>query len=88
MPPGEPKKKLREHLDHRLWRESKIREALGRGCSTIRELLAASYDDAPREVWPLAEYTLRAHLKRLGAEAAGGTGECQTFETRRGMPPL
>lgn len=88
MPPGDPKKKLREHLEHRLWRESKIRQALERGCSTMRDLLAASYDDVMPEVWPLAEYTLRAHLKRLRVEPPDGADRELLFGDQAGIPPL
>ena len=62
------KKKLQETIDHRLWREDKVRAALEQGKKTMRELLAAVYDDVPEATWPLAEHSLKAHLKRLGAD--------------------
>ena len=32
----------------------------------LDELLAACYDDVPRDMWKFAGYTLKAHLVRLG----------------------
>ncbi|MCH8333010.1 MBL fold metallo-hydrolase, partial [Candidatus Sumerlaeota bacterium] len=58
--------KIREYIDHRLWREDKIKKAWESGATAKQELLAAAYDDVPREVWPWAEHSLDAHLARLG----------------------
>ena len=64
----DPKEKLQETINHRLWRENKVREALEQGHATVRDLLAAVYDDVPEATWPLAEHSLKAHLRRLGAD--------------------
>lgn len=56
--------------EHRLWRENKIREAYEAGARDFASLLAASYDDAPKEALRLAEHSLRAHLTRLGLSLA------------------
>jgi endoribonuclease LACTB2 len=56
--------------EHRLWRENKIREAYEAGARDFEALLAASYDDAPKEALRLAEHSLRAHLTRLGLSLA------------------
>lgn len=64
----DPKEKLQETIDHRLWREDKVRDALEQGHATMRDLLAAVYDDVPEATWPLAEHSLKAHLLRLGAD--------------------
>ena len=66
MPDDNPVAKLQEHIDHRLWREAKIKEKYDAGAHTTADLLAASYDDAPKEAWPLAEHAMKAHLTRLG----------------------
>ncbi len=58
---------LQEHIDHRLWREAKIKDIYDSGARSLSELLTRSYDDVPEEVLPLAENSLRAHLTRLGA---------------------
>jgi len=63
-----PAEKLREHLEHRLWREKKIEQALQEGCTGMGELLERAYDDVPKAALPLAEHALKAHLARLGVE--------------------
>ena len=61
-----PHRVIRKQIDHRFAREAKIQAAVDAGARGIDELLAASYDDVPREMWQYAEYTLKAHLVRLG----------------------
>jgi glyoxylase-like metal-dependent hydrolase (beta-lactamase superfamily II)/8-oxo-dGTP pyrophosphatase MutT (NUDIX family) len=63
-----PQEAIRKHLDHRLWREEKIRTAYEGGATTLKELLAAAYDDASAAAMPIAEHALKAHLARLGIE--------------------
>ncbi len=63
-----PKKIIQAQIDHRLARERKIQAALDAGARGMDELLAASYDDVPRDLWKLASRTLKAHLVRLGVE--------------------
>ncbi len=60
------KQKLQEHIDHRLWRENKIKEAIQSGYEDLQDLLKKAYDDVPEAALPLAEHALRAHLTRLG----------------------
>ena len=62
----DPKAVLAKHRDHRLWREAKIKDAYDSGATTLVDLLATAYDDAPKEAMPIAEHALRAHLTRLG----------------------
>jgi ribonuclease/clavin/mitogillin len=57
--------KLREYLDHRLWREQRILEAWGEGKRQPSEMLPTVYDDVPRQAWPIAERQILAHLDRL-----------------------
>lgn len=57
--------RLREYIDHRLWREQKVLDAWGRGVRAPAEMLPAVYDDVPKEAWPLAERQILAHLERL-----------------------
>ena len=61
-----PVEKLQEHIDHRLWREAKIKEAYEAGAASLDALLAKAYDDVPNEALRLAEHALKAHLTRLG----------------------
>jgi ribonuclease/clavin/mitogillin len=57
--------KLREYLDHRLWREERILEAWNEGKRQPSEMLPTVYEDAPKQAWPLAERQILAHLDRL-----------------------
>jgi ribonuclease/clavin/mitogillin len=57
--------KLREYLDHRLWREERILEAWKVGKRTPAEMLPTVYDDVPRQAWPIAERQILAHMDRL-----------------------
>jgi hypothetical protein len=57
-------------VEHRLWREERVLAAWRSGIRRPAEMLPAVYDDAPREVWPLAERQVIAHLRRL---AGAGT---------------
>ncbi len=69
-PVTDPVGKLRELIDHRLWREEKVLEAWRAGTRAPREMLPAVYDDAPRQAWPLAERQIEAHLRRLARAGA------------------
>jgi ribonuclease/clavin/mitogillin len=57
--------KLREYIDHRLWREERILEAWNEGRRQTAEMLPTVYDDVPKQAWPLAERQILAHLDRL-----------------------
>jgi glyoxylase-like metal-dependent hydrolase (beta-lactamase superfamily II)/8-oxo-dGTP pyrophosphatase MutT (NUDIX family) len=59
------KGKLREFVDHRLWREGKVLAAWRAGLRSPEEMLPEVYDDAPRQAWPLAARQILAHLRRL-----------------------
>lgn len=56
--------KLREYIDHRLWREERVLAAHRDGLSA-REMLPRVYDDVPEQAYPLAERQVLAHLARL-----------------------
>ena len=57
--------KLREYIDHRLWREEKVVAAWSQGLRTPEEMLPSVYDDVPKEAYPLAQRQILAHLERL-----------------------
>jgi len=57
--------KLREYIDHRLWREGKVLEAWNQGRRQPSEMLPEVYGDVPQQAWPLAERQILAHLERL-----------------------
>ncbi len=61
--------KLDEFVEHRLWREERIRGAWEAGLRRPAEMLASVYDDVPEAAWPLAERQILAHLERLGLGA-------------------
>lgn len=65
-PAGRPRELIQQQLDHRRWREAKIEQAYAAGATTIEELLAQAYDDAPAEALAWARHSLDAHLAKLG----------------------
>jgi glyoxylase-like metal-dependent hydrolase (beta-lactamase superfamily II) len=67
-PVGDPAGKLDEYLDHRLDRERRLLDALGRGLRSEDELLDDVWDDAPPALRLAAGVTLRAHLGKLEEE--------------------
>jgi ribonuclease/clavin/mitogillin len=68
-PAGRPHEFIQQQLDHRLWREAKIKRAYDEGARTFDELLARSYDDVPEQALRWARHALDAHLAKLGIEA-------------------
>jgi glyoxylase-like metal-dependent hydrolase (beta-lactamase superfamily II) len=64
----DPHAKLEEYIEHRLDRERRLLDALDSGLRTHDELLGAAWSDAPPELRPAAELTLRAHLDKLAEE--------------------
>jgi glyoxylase-like metal-dependent hydrolase (beta-lactamase superfamily II) len=57
--------KLREYIEHRLWREARVLAAWRAGRRDPEAMLPTVYDDVPREAWPLAARQVLAHLGRL-----------------------
>jgi ribonuclease/clavin/mitogillin len=57
--------KLREYVEHRLWREERILAAWRAGQREPQAMLATVYDDVPREAHALAARQILAHLERL-----------------------
>ncbi|HDP35829.1 MAG TPA: MBL fold metallo-hydrolase [Candidatus Hydrogenedentes bacterium] len=53
---------FRKTIAHRRMREARIRDAIGRGASTLEEILDMAYDDTPKSLHPLALRQLQAHL--------------------------
>lgn len=67
-PAGRPHEFIQQQLDHRLWREAKIKRAYDEGATTFDQLLAKAYDDAPEPALRWARHSLDAHLAKLGIE--------------------
>jgi ribonuclease/clavin/mitogillin len=57
--------KLREYVEHRLWREQRVLAAWREGRRDPAAMLPVVYDDVPREAHPLAARQILAHLARL-----------------------
>jgi glyoxylase-like metal-dependent hydrolase (beta-lactamase superfamily II) len=61
----DPDAALAELAEHRRWREERVLAAWRSGLRRPAEMVPTVYDDAPRQVWPLAERQVLAHLRRL-----------------------
>ena len=78
---GAPHKEIRRLVAHRLAREEKVVNALGRlGPASVDELLPLVYDDVPARIHRVAARSLTAHLEKLAAEerltvTRGASGE-------------
>lgn len=70
MPVPNGPRQIQKHLEHRLWREEKVKEAVASGARTLEDILRLAYDDVEPEAWPLARHSLRAHLVKLGVNVA------------------
>jgi ribonuclease/clavin/mitogillin len=57
--------KLREYIEHRLWRERRVLAAWREGRRDPEAMLPSVYDDVPPEAHPLAARQILAHLARL-----------------------
>jgi ribonuclease/clavin/mitogillin len=57
--------KLREYIEHRLWREQRVLAAWRAGRREPAAMLPTVYDDVPSEAHPLAARQILAHLERL-----------------------
>jgi glyoxylase-like metal-dependent hydrolase (beta-lactamase superfamily II) len=66
---GTPHREIRRLVQHRLWRESRVVEAIAR-CdgATCDDLLPRVYADAPARLHSIAARSLLAHLRKLVAE--------------------
>lgn len=64
----DPAAKLSQYLEHRLDRERRLVDALGRGLRSTADLLDDVWDDAPAALRPAAALTLASHLDKLAQE--------------------
>ena len=66
---ADPAAALDAVLEHRLWRERKVADALDRaGRATVDELLPTVYADVDDERLPVARMSLWAHLRKLASD--------------------
>lgn len=67
----DPAAKLDDYISHRLEREAQVRATLqgfgGEGADTAR-LVEAIYTDVPELLWPVARFSVWAHLRKLAGE--------------------
>ncbi len=64
----DPAAKLDEYVEHRLWRERRLLDALEAGLRTRDELLDGAWPDAPAELRDFAALSLASHLEKLAEE--------------------
>jgi glyoxylase-like metal-dependent hydrolase (beta-lactamase superfamily II) len=64
----DPHERLAAYVEHRLDRERRLLDALGRGLRSRDELLDDVWDDAPAALRAAAALTLEAHLEKLEGE--------------------
>jgi glyoxylase-like metal-dependent hydrolase (beta-lactamase superfamily II) len=68
------------YREHRLWRESRICQAMRQlGPASVSALLPRAYDDVSPVVYPLAKRSLMAHLLKLELD---GAARCEGGEWR------
>jgi len=65
-----PVERIHEYLAHRAMREQQVRECLSQGLTTIDDIVARVYADAPQALWPAASLTVEALLEKLRDDAA------------------
>lgn len=80
----DPAAKLDEYLTHRRAREAQVLEALqglgGTGGDTAA-LVAAIYTDVPELLWPVARFSVWAHLRKLADEGAASAVDADDADT-------
>ena len=65
---SKPREKLREYIDHRLEREAQIIDAIGRGATTVEQMVELIYVDTPRYLYAAAGQSVLSHLLKLQTE--------------------
>jgi glyoxylase-like metal-dependent hydrolase (beta-lactamase superfamily II) len=64
----DPAARIDEYLGHRLMRERRLLDELGKGERSRARLLDHVWDDVPPELRPAAAVVMQAHLEKLEAE--------------------
>jgi glyoxylase-like metal-dependent hydrolase (beta-lactamase superfamily II) len=64
----DPAARIDEYLGHRLMRERRLLDELGKGERSRARLLDLVWDDVPPELRPAAAVVMQAHLEKLEAE--------------------
>jgi len=72
----DPAAKIAEYVTHRLAREAAVAAALaGAGPATVEELVPHVYRDVDASLFPIARYSLWAHLRKLRTDGRAATGD-------------
>lgn len=69
----DPAARLDYYISHRLAREAQVLEALrqaGLGGATAEELVRSIYTDVHEMLWPIARFSVWAHLRKLGDDGS------------------
>lgn len=75
-----PETYLRFYIDHRLEREKKVGAALAsRKKATIKELVPDVYADVDASRYPIAEFSLWAHLRKMRGEGLAKTKDVENM---------
>ena len=64
----DPDSVFSEYIDHRIERESQIRDAVAAGAGTIGRIVERVYAEIDPVMWPLAARSVGAHLRKLADE--------------------
>ena len=82
-----PRAKIDEYVDHRLAREAQVLATLqaAAGPQQLNDLVTAIYADVKKELHPIAQFTVWAHLRRLAelgrARPATADGDVDDMQT-------
>ena len=77
-----PKAKIDEYVSHRLAREEAVAAALaGAGKASVEDLVPAVYADVSESLYPIARYSLWAHLRKLADDGRARAGDVDDLET-------
>lgn len=78
----DPRAKIDEYVTHRLAREETVAAALAAaGAATVEELVPAVYADVSPALFPIARYSLWAHLRKLAGDGRATAGDVDDLGT-------
>jgi glyoxylase-like metal-dependent hydrolase (beta-lactamase superfamily II) len=80
----DPAAKLDDYITHRLEREAQVLAALqgfGADGADTAQLVEAIYTDVPEFLWPVARFSVWAHLRKLDDEGTASAVDCDDPDT-------
>lgn len=79
----DPDAKIDEYIHHRLAREEAVAAALtAAGVATVEELVPAVYQDVNEALYPIARFSLWAHLRKLLDDGRATTADADDLTSR------